>query len=61
MPTERLIDVKRIPLPAFGVLDDTAAKAEIDAALAAGQIVEPTDGALVIRQRVELRGRGRTE
>lgn len=61
MQTERLIELKRIQIPAFGPFDYTAAKAEIEAALAAGQIVEPTDGALVIRQRVELRGRGRIE
>lgn len=61
MPTERLIELKRIPLPPFDRGDDTAAQAEMKAALAAGQIVEPTEGALVIRQRVELRGRGRDE
>lgn len=61
MQTERLIEVKRIPVPVFGPFDYAAAQAEIEAAIAAGQVVEPTDTAIVIRQRVELRGRGRTE
>lgn len=60
MPTERLVDVKLITLSAIAA-NEEAARAEVAAALAAGQIVKPTDEGIVIRQRVELRGRGRTE
>lgn len=57
--TDRLVEVKRIPVPVFGPFDYASARAEVNAALAAGQDVQPIDGAIVILQRVALRGDGR--
>lgn len=55
----RWIEVRRIDVPTFGPFNYPAVKAEVDAAIARGDEVHAEGEQIVIRQLVDLRGRGR--